>query len=163
MAFLFFGLELVIRLIIWYWLVNIISDYGTLYWASFCISTPLLLLGGIALVIVIFISAGKKTTLPPPPTTTTTTLPTDVAAFLVTLDIYENQLSAFQADVVAINEDWEASQITFEGALDSFGEVRAAIPSWEDEVTFLILPIDVTAFSTGSLTSVSISLGPAPA
>jgi hypothetical protein len=66
-AFLFFGLELVIRLIIWYWLVNIISDYGTLYWASFCISTPLLLLGGIALVVVIFISAGKKAPLPPPP------------------------------------------------------------------------------------------------
>ena len=102
---------------------------------------PLIILAMVVLTIVFVTSlepaeqeAGTTTTLPPPSTTTTTTLPTDVAAFMVTLDVYENQLSAFQADVAAINEDWEASQITFEEALDSFDGVRAAITSWEDGV-----------------------------
>ena len=78
--------------------------------------------------------AGTTTTLPPPSTTTTTTLPTDVAAFLVTLDVYENQATAFQADVAAINADWEDSQITFDDARGSFEEVRAAVTTWEDQV-----------------------------
>jgi hypothetical protein len=78
--------------------------------------------------------AGTTTTLPPPSTTTTTTLPTDVAAFLVTLDVYETQVTAFQADVAAVNGDWEDSQITFDEARGSFQEVRAAIATWEDQV-----------------------------
>lgn len=101
---------------------------------------PLIILAMVVLTIVFVTSlepaeqeAGTTTTLPPPSTTTTTTLPTDVAAFMVTLDVYENQLSAFQADVAAINEDWEAGGV-FQEALDSFNEVRAALTSWEDEV-----------------------------
>jgi hypothetical protein len=77
---------------------------------------------------------GTTTTLPPPSTTTSTTLPTDVAAFLVTLDAYENQVTAFQSDVAAINTDWEDSQITFDEARSSFAEVGAAVAAWEDEV-----------------------------
>jgi len=78
--------------------------------------------------------AGTTTTLPPPSTTTSTTLPTDVAAFLVTLDVYETQVAAFQADVAAVNGDWEDSLITFDEARGSFEEVRAAIATWEDQV-----------------------------
>jgi len=66
-AFLFLGLELLIRLLIWNVLYTVIYDYVALSWAAFCISTPLLLLGTIALVVVVFQLAGKKTVLPPPP------------------------------------------------------------------------------------------------
>ena len=78
--------------------------------------------------------AGTTTTLPPPSTTTTTTLPTDVAAFLVTLGVWETQANAFQGDVSGINTDWEASLITFDDARASFDEVQAAITLWEGEV-----------------------------
>lgn len=102
---------------------------------------PLIILAMIVLTIVFVTSLepaeqeeGTTTTLPPPSTTTTTTLPLDVTAFLVTLEAYENQVTAFQADVAAINTDWEDSQITFDQARDSFAEVGAAVAAWEDEV-----------------------------
>lgn len=65
-AFLFLGLEIVIHSVI-YQLYDVVHNYGALSWASYCITTPLLLLGTIALVVVIFMAAGKKETLPPPP------------------------------------------------------------------------------------------------
>lgn len=102
---------------------------------------PLIIVAMVALTITFVTSldpaeqeAGTTTTLPPPSTTTTTTLPTDVAAFLVTLDVYENQVTAFQADVAAINADWEGDQIIFDEARSSFEEVRAAVTTWEDQV-----------------------------
>ena len=78
--------------------------------------------------------AGTTTTVPPPSTTTTTTLPLDVAAFLVTLDVYETQVNAFLGDIQGINADWEAREITIGEAQASFEEVRANIAAWEDEV-----------------------------
>jgi hypothetical protein len=66
-AFVFLGLEIVLRLIIWSGLAATSMDYATLNWISFCTSTPLLLLGSIALVVIVFLSIGKKTNLPPPP------------------------------------------------------------------------------------------------
>ncbi|MCU0281751.1 MAG: hypothetical protein MUE66_08030, partial [Acidimicrobiia bacterium] len=78
--------------------------------------------------------AGTTTTLPPPSTTTTTTLPLDVAAFLVTLDVYETQLNAFAGDVDGINSDWEARQVAIGEAKASFEAVRANIADWESDV-----------------------------
>lgn len=102
---------------------------------------PLIIVAMIVLTIVFVTSLepaeqeeGTTTTLPPPPTTTTTTLPPDVTAFLVTLEAYENQATAFQADIAAINADWEDSQITFDKARDSFAAVGAAVAAWENEV-----------------------------
>lgn len=78
--------------------------------------------------------AGTTTTLPPPSTTTTTTLPIEVTAFLVTLDVYETQVEAFQGDIQGINADWEARQIAIGQAKALFQQVRDNITSWEDEV-----------------------------
>jgi hypothetical protein len=78
--------------------------------------------------------AGTTTTVPPPSTTTTTTLPLDVAAFLVTLDVYETQVNAFLGDVQGINSDWEAREITIGEAQASFEEARTNISAWENEV-----------------------------
>lgn len=66
-AFLFFGLEVVARIVIWSILVPVVENYSTLNWASFCISTPLLLFGAIALVVMVFVSLGKEALPPPPP------------------------------------------------------------------------------------------------
>jgi hypothetical protein len=66
-AFLFFGLEIVVRYVIWYGLASAFSDYAALNWARFCLTTLVRLLSAIALVVVVFTVAGKKTTLPPPP------------------------------------------------------------------------------------------------
>ena len=77
--------------------------------------------------------AGTTTTVPPPSTTTTTTLPLDVAAFLVTLDVYETQVNAFLGDVKGINSDWETDRV-FNEAKAGFEEARARIAVWEDEV-----------------------------
>jgi hypothetical protein len=58
-----------------------------------------------------------------------------VAAFLVTLDVYETQLNAFAGDVVGINADWEARELPTVGeAKASFEAVRANIADWEGEV-----------------------------
>jgi len=78
--------------------------------------------------------AGTTTTVPAPSTTTTTTLPLDVAAFLVTLDVYETQAEAFLGDVQGINSDWEGRQITQGEARASFEAVMANIATWENEV-----------------------------
>ena len=111
---------------------------------------PLIILAMVVLTIVFVTSlepaeqeAGTTTTLPPPPTTTTTTLPPDVAAFLVTLDVYENQLSAFQADVAAINGDWEGDQIVYNEAHSLFEGVEAAVTAWEDTVAGAEVPAEL--------------------
>ena len=78
--------------------------------------------------------AGTTTTVPAPSTTTTTTRPLDVAAFLVTLDVYETQAEAFLGDVQGINSDWEGRQITQGEARASFEAVMANIATWENEV-----------------------------
>jgi hypothetical protein len=66
-GFFLLGLNLVISIITWNVVADLVDNYGTLNWASFCISVPLILLGVLAVVISVFMSAGKKKTLPPPP------------------------------------------------------------------------------------------------
>jgi len=75
--------------------------------------------------------AGTTTTAAPPPTTTTTTLPLDVAAFLVTLDVYKTQVEAFLGDIRGINNDWEGRRITQTQTRASFEQVLAQVAEWE--------------------------------
>ena len=37
----------------------------------------------------------------------------EIASFMVTLDIFENQAIAFRDEVVGINTDWDSRSITF--------------------------------------------------
>ena len=78
--------------------------------------------------------AGTTTTTEPPSTTTTTTLPIDVAAFLVTLDVYETQLNAFLGDIDGTNSDWEARATSQAETRAAFEAVRAQVSAWESEV-----------------------------
>lgn len=80
------------------------------------------------------------TTDPNPPfptdaTSSTTTLPPEIASFMVTLDIFENQAIAFRDEVANINADWDSRAITYAQARTNFLEVQAELEDWESAVT----------------------------
>lgn len=68
-------------------------------------------------------------------TSTTSSLPPEIAAFLVTLDIFENQATAFKTEVAQINTDWDGKTITFAEAKTKFLEVQTELDDWENAVT----------------------------
>jgi hypothetical protein len=75
---------------------------------------------------------------PPFPTdgsSTTPSLPPEIASFMVTLDIFENQATAFREKVVGINSDWDNRAITFAEARTKFLEVQTELDDWESAVT----------------------------
>jgi hypothetical protein len=74
---------------------------------------------------------------PTTPTSTTTTLPSDIAAFMVTLDIFENQLEAFAAEAESINSDWEnrtSTGVSFGETRQSFLDLQVQLQQWETDV-----------------------------
>ena len=72
---------------------------------------------------------------PTDPTSSTTTLPPEIASFMVTLDIFESQATAFKNRVSQTTSDWEARAITFATARTRFLEVQAELELWESTVT----------------------------
>jgi hypothetical protein len=79
-----------------------------------------------------------ETTVEPPfpttPSSSTTTLPPDLAAFMVTVEVFETQADGFGQQVAGINDDWEARSILFNEARTRFNNVRATIELWEQQV-----------------------------
>lgn len=71
---------------------------------------------------------------PTDPTSATTTLPPEIAAFMVTLDIFENQANDFGERVARINSDWESRAITFAAARTAFLEIQSELDDWESSV-----------------------------
>jgi hypothetical protein len=81
---------------------------------------------------------GTSNANPPFPTdgtSSTTSLPPEIGAFLVTLDIFENQANAFKDEVTQINTDWDNRAITFAEARTKFLEVQTDLDDWENAVT----------------------------
>ena len=81
---------------------------------------------------------GTTSANPPFPTdgtSSTTSLPPDIASFMVTIDIFENQATAFRDEVLQINDDWENRRIIFAEARTSFLEVQSELEDWEAAVT----------------------------
>lgn len=72
---------------------------------------------------------------PTDPTSSTTTLPPEIASFMVTLDIFESQATAFRDEVIGINNDWDTRAITFAEARTNFLEAQADLEDWESAVT----------------------------
>ena len=75
---------------------------------------------------------------PPFPTTATSSairLPVQFEAFLVTLDVFESQAKAFGDEAARINDDWEARDVTFNGAISAFNQLKSNIELWEAEVS----------------------------
>jgi hypothetical protein len=71
---------------------------------------------------------------PTTPTSSTTTLPANIAAFMVTLDIFENQLEAFGAEADNINANWESRSSTFGETRQAFLDLQTQLESWENSV-----------------------------
>jgi hypothetical protein len=72
---------------------------------------------------------------PTDPTSSTTTLPPEIQSFMVTLDIFESQATAFRDEVIGINTDWDNRAITFAEARTNFLEAQADLDDWESAVT----------------------------
>lgn len=68
-AFVFLGLEILLRILLWSILGPERFSYESISWISYCTTSPLLILGTIALVVIVFASVGKKPSLPPLPGT----------------------------------------------------------------------------------------------
>ncbi|MBU1226494.1 MAG: hypothetical protein KJ698_04665 [Actinobacteria bacterium] len=107
-----------------------------------------LIIGGMVLLTYTFVSTLEPTESvdvtvttvdePPFPTTpssSTSTLPPDLAAFMVTVDVFETQATGFGQQIVDINDDWEARSIQFNEARTNFNNVRATVELWEQQVT----------------------------
>lgn len=71
---------------------------------------------------------------PTTPTSSTTTLPADIAAFMVTLDIFENQLEAFSSEADSINASWESRSQTFGETRQAFLDLQSQLENWENSV-----------------------------
>jgi hypothetical protein len=71
---------------------------------------------------------------PTSPTSSTTTLPAELAAFMVTLDIIENQATAYGDAVDRINTDWETRAALFAETRTAFLDLQAEIADWEIDV-----------------------------
>lgn len=93
---------------------------------------------------------------PTDPTSSTTSLPPEIASFMVTLDIFENQALAFRDQVVGINTDWDNRAITFAEARTQFLEAQAELDDWENAVTEVSgVPADLAAGHVALVVEVS--------
>ncbi len=80
---------------------------------------------------------GSTTVEPPFPTdvtSSTTTLPNEIAAFMVTLDIFQSQAEAFADDVTQINTRWDARETTFAETRTALIDLQDEISAWETDV-----------------------------
>ncbi len=101
-------------------------------------------------------TTGGDPPFPTDATSSTTSLPPEIASFMVTLDIFENQAIAFRDEVVGINTDWDSRSITFAEARTKFLEVQADLDDWENSVTEVSgVPADLAAGHVALVVEVS--------
>lgn len=67
-------------------------------------------------------------------TSSTTTLPTDIAAFMVTLDIFQNQAEAYGEQVIEINTRWDDRDALFAETRTALIDLQDEIGAWETSV-----------------------------
>ncbi len=77
---------------------------------------------------------GQDPAFPTTPTSSTTTFPPNVAAFMVTLDIFENQLSQFAAEADRINAAWDSREVSFSETGEALEDLRLQLDEWENDV-----------------------------
>lgn len=68
------------------------------------------------------------------PTSSTTTLAPNVAAFMVTLDIFENKLQQFESEAERINGEWDSREILFGETRQAFEDLKLQLEQWENDV-----------------------------
>ena len=80
---------------------------------------------------------GSTTVEPPFPTdvtSSTTTLPNEIAAFMVTLDIFQSQAAAYADEAVQINQRWDNREATFAETRTALIDLQDEIGGWETDV-----------------------------
>jgi hypothetical protein len=77
---------------------------------------------------------GQDPAFPTTPTSSTTTFPPNVAAFMVTLDIFENQLNQFAAEADRINAAWDSREASFSETGQALDDLKLQLDQWENDV-----------------------------
>lgn len=77
---------------------------------------------------------GDDPPFPTTPTSSTTTLPPNVAAFMVTLDIFDNQLDQFADEAERINAAWDSRSTTFGETREALENLKLELEQWENDV-----------------------------
>jgi len=89
---------------------------------------------------------GQDPAFPTTPTSSTTTFPPNVAAFMVTLDIFENQLSQFAAEANRINAAWDSREVSFSETGTALDDLKLQLDEWENDVAQVDgVPADLAA------------------
>ncbi len=77
---------------------------------------------------------GVNPAFPTTPTSSTTTFPPNVAAFMVTLDIFDNQLQQFAAEAERINASWDVREASFGETRQAFDDLKVQLDQWENDI-----------------------------
>ena len=77
---------------------------------------------------------GTDPAFPTTPTSSTTTFPPNVAAFMVTLDIFDNQLQQFAAEAERINASWDSREASFGETRQAFDDLKVQLDQWENDI-----------------------------
>ena len=89
---------------------------------------------------------GQDPAFPTTPTSSTTTFPPNVAAFMVTLDIFENQLNQFAAEADRINAAWDSREVSFSETGQALDDLKLQLDEWENDVAQVDgVPADLAA------------------
>lgn len=89
---------------------------------------------------------GQDPAFPTTPTSSTTTFPPNVAAFMVTLDIFENQLNQFAAEADRINAAWDSREVGFSETGQALDDLKLQLDEWENDVAQVDgVPADLAA------------------
>lgn len=75
---------------------------------------------------------------PTTPTSSTTTLPPNVAAYMVTLDIFENQLGQFSSEAENINASWDSRAATFGETREALEDLKLGLEQWANDVATIV-------------------------
>ena len=89
---------------------------------------------------------GQEPPFPTTPTSSTTTFAPNVAAFMVTLDIFENQLDQFASEAARINGDWDSRTASFNDTHQALEDLKLQLENWENDVAQVEgVPADLAA------------------
>jgi hypothetical protein len=77
---------------------------------------------------------GADPPFPTTPSSSTTTFPPNVAAFMVTLDIFDNQLQQFAAEAELINASWDSREASFGETRQALDDLKVQLDQWENDI-----------------------------
>ncbi len=86
---------------------------------------------------------GADPAFPTTPTSSTTTFPPNVAAFMVTLDIFDNKLQQFAAEAERINASWDSNEASFGETRQAFDDLKVQLDQWQTDIATVDVPTEL--------------------